>query len=52
MARTACLNVRVNPELKARLEKLARKDRRSLSALVELLLERAIKPNRMRRSGH
>ena len=39
MARNAQLNLRVRPTLKAKLEKLAKEDRRSLSAYVEKLLE-------------
>ena len=39
MARSAQMNLRVRPTLKARLEKLAREDRRTLSAYVEKLLE-------------
>jgi hypothetical protein len=39
MARSAQLNLRVEATLKAKLEKLATKDRRSLSAYVEKLLE-------------
>jgi len=38
-ARSAALNVRIRPELKAKLEKLAAQDRRTLSAYVELVLE-------------
>jgi predicted DNA-binding protein len=39
MIRNAQLNLRVRPALKAKLEKLAKKDRRTLSAYVEKLLE-------------
>jgi len=39
MARDAQLNLRVRPTLKAKLEKLAKQDRRTLSAYVEKLLE-------------
>ena len=39
MARNAQLNLRVRPSLKAKLEKLAKQDRRALSAHVEKLLE-------------
>jgi hypothetical protein len=39
MARNAQLNLRVRPALKATLEKLAKEDRRTLSAYVEKLLE-------------
>ncbi len=39
MARNAQLNLRVRALLKAKLEKLAKRDRRTLSAYVEKLLE-------------
>jgi len=39
MARSAHMNLRVRPTLKAKLEKLAKEDRRTLSAYVEKLLE-------------
>ena len=39
MARNAQLNLRVKPALKAQLERLAKEDRRTLSAYVEKLLE-------------
>jgi hypothetical protein len=39
MARNAQVNLRVRPSLKAKLEKLAKQDRRTLSAYVEKLLE-------------
>jgi hypothetical protein len=39
MARNAQLNLRVRPALKAKLEKLAKEDRRTLSAYVEKFLE-------------
>jgi hypothetical protein len=39
MARNAQLNLRVRPALKAKLEKLAKEDRRTLSAYIEKLLE-------------
>ena len=39
MARNAQLNLRVTPALKAKLEKLTKEDRRTLSAYVEKLLE-------------
>jgi predicted HicB family RNase H-like nuclease len=38
MSRIAQINSRVRPSLKAKLEKLAKQDRRSLSAYVEKLL--------------
>ena len=43
MARSAQMNLRVRPALKAKLEKLAKKDRRTLSVYVEKLLEDHIK---------
>ena len=43
MARSAQMNLRVRPALKAKLEKLAKKDRRTLSAYVEKLLEDHVK---------
>ena len=39
MSRIAHINLRVKPSLKAKLEKLAKQDRRTLSAYVENLLE-------------
>ena len=43
MSRSAQMNLRVRPALKAKLEKLAKIDRRSLSAYVEKLLEDHVK---------
>jgi hypothetical protein len=43
MARTAQMNLRVRPTLKAKLEKLAKEGRRTLSAYVEKLLEDHVK---------
>ena len=43
MARSAQMNLRVRPTLKAKLEKLAKEDRRTLSAYVEKLLEDHVK---------
>ena len=39
MSRIAQINLRVRPSLKAKLEKLAKQDRRTLSGYVEMLLE-------------
>jgi predicted DNA-binding protein len=39
MVRNAQLNLRIKPELKAKLEKLAKQDRRTLSAYVEKVLD-------------
>ena len=43
MARNAQLNLRVRPTLKAKLEKLAKEDLRTLSGYVEKLLEDHVK---------
>jgi hypothetical protein len=43
MARNAQLNLRIKPVLKARLEKLAKQDRRTLSAYVENVLDEHVK---------
>jgi hypothetical protein len=43
MARNAQLNLRVRASLKVKLEKLAKEDRRTLSAYVEKLLEDHVK---------
>jgi hypothetical protein len=43
MARDAQLNLRIKPVLKARLEKLAKQDRRTLSAYVENVLDEHVK---------
>jgi predicted HicB family RNase H-like nuclease len=39
MVRNAQLNLRIKPELKAKLYKLAKQDRRTLSAYVEKVLD-------------
>ena len=44
MARSAQMNLKIlRPALKAKLEKLAKKDRRTLSAYVEKLLEEHVR---------
>jgi hypothetical protein len=43
MARSAQVNLRVRPALKAKLDKLAKEDRRTLSAYIEKLLEDHVK---------
>jgi hypothetical protein len=43
MSRIAHLNLRVRPTLKAKLEKLAEQDRRTLSSYVEIVLEEHVK---------
>jgi len=42
MSRIAHINLRVRPSLKAKLERLAKQDRRTLSAYVEKLLVREL----------
>lgn len=39
MAKTAPLGLRITPELKAEIEKLAAADKRSVAAYVELVLQ-------------
>jgi hypothetical protein len=49
MARTAAISLRVDPELKAALEKLAKADGRSLAQFVErILLDRIKQEGRKR----
>ena len=43
MARSAYMNLRVRPALKAKLEKLAKEDRRSFSSYVKMVLEDHVK---------
>jgi hypothetical protein len=43
MARSTQVNLRVRPALKAKLEQLAKEDRRTLSAYIEKLLEDHVK---------
>jgi hypothetical protein len=43
MARNAQLNLRIRPALKAKLEKLAKQDRRTLSAYVENVLDEHVR---------
>jgi predicted DNA-binding protein len=50
MARIAQLNLRVRPSLKAKLEKLAKQDRRTLSAYVEKMLEHHVTEQERRRA--
>jgi hypothetical protein len=50
MARNAQLNLRVRPSLKAKLERLAKHDRRTLSAYVEKLLEDHVTEQARRRA--
>jgi hypothetical protein len=49
MARNAQLNLRVRALLKAKLDKLAKEDRRTLSAYVENLLEDHVRSTSQRR---
>ena len=43
MARNAQLNLRIKPALKAKLDKLAKQERRTLSAYVEKILDDHVK---------
>ena len=44
--RSAILNVRLRPALKAEIERWAKRDQRTLSNWVELLLEKTVKERR------
>ncbi len=52
MKRSETISVRLTPNMRATLEKLAEADRRTVSSLVEILLERALeeyeKPSKRR----
>jgi predicted HicB family RNase H-like nuclease len=50
MSRIAQLNLRVRPSLKAKLEKLAKQDRRTLSGYVEKQLEDHVTEQERRRA--
>ena len=50
MSRSAQINLRVRPSLKAKLEKLAKQDRRTLSGYVEMLLEDHVTGQERRRA--
>ena len=50
MSKTANLNLRINPELKEQLAKLANEDKRSLNTYVEIVLENHI-AERQKRDG-
>ena len=53
MTKTAALSIRVEPELKAALERLAKADKRSLASYIEIALQKHIdgeaKPTKGRR---
>jgi hypothetical protein len=44
--RSAILNVRLRPALKAEIKRLAARDQRTLSNWIELLLEKTVKEHR------
>ena len=50
MSRIAQINLRVRPSLKAKIEKLAKHDRRTLRACVEKLLEDHVTEQERRRA--
>ena len=51
MARSAYMNLRVGPALKAKLEKLAKEDRRSFSSYVKNVLEDHVKARQASSKG-
>ena len=51
MAKTAILNLRVEPELKEQLIKLAEDDKRSLNTKCEMMLESQIALEKQKRNG-
>jgi len=51
MARSAYMNFRVRPALKAKLEKLANEDRRSFSSYVKMVLEDHVKARQASSKG-
>jgi hypothetical protein len=51
MARSAYMNLRVRPALKAKLEKLAKEDRRSFSSYVKMVLEDHVKARQASSNG-
>jgi hypothetical protein len=51
MARSAYMNLRVRPARKAKLEKLAKEDRRSFSSYVKMVLEDHVKARQASSKG-
>ena len=51
MAKTAILNLRVEPELKEQLIKLAKEDKRSLNTKCEMMLETQIALKKQKSDG-
>jgi predicted transcriptional regulator len=51
MARSAYMNLRVRPALKAKLEKLAKQDSRSFSSYVKTVLEDHVKARQASSKG-
>jgi hypothetical protein len=51
MARIAYINLSVRPALKAKLEKLAKEDRRSFSSYVKMVLEDHVKARQASSKG-
>ncbi|KAB2916746.1 MAG: ribbon-helix-helix protein, CopG family [Hyphomicrobiaceae bacterium] len=49
MTKTAALSIRIEPELKAALERLAKDDRRSLASYVEIALQEHVDRKSARR---
>ena len=48
-AKTATLNLRIDPDLKAAVERAARADRRSVTAYMETLIEKDLRERELRR---
>jgi hypothetical protein len=51
MARSAYMNLRVGPALKAKLEKLAKQDSRSFSSYIKIVLEDHVKARQASSKG-
>ena len=51
MAKTAILNLRVEPELKKQLEKFAKDDKRSLNTYCEIVFENHIALKKQKSGG-
>lgn len=52
MSKTAKLNLRVEPELKKDLEQIAKKDKRSVNTLCEIMLETQVALKKQKSGGN
>jgi predicted DNA-binding protein len=50
MAKTAPLSIRITPELKAEIEKLAKADKRPVASYVEIVLQAHVEAQRKTRA--